>query len=141
MPGTQDVTVDRLIAAVKQLPPAKLSLFSRRFSAWREKNQKAMDEETSLIAATHLRLSPTAARRLKRLAVKSERGLLKTHELEEYRQLSRQAEQLNAQRIEALTKLAHRWRKPLHLVMREMGRRDGEERAASPATRYSSPRA
>jgi len=141
MSGTQDVTVDWLIAAVKQLPPAKLHLFSRRFSVWWAKSRKATDEETALIAATHLRLPTTAERRLKRLAEKSERGLLKVNELEEYRRLAQQAEQLDAQRVEALAKLAHRWEKPIHVVMREMGREDGENGAASHSTRRSSPRA
>ena len=141
MSGTQDVTVDWLITAVKQLPPAKLHLFSRRFSAWQAKSQKATDEETALITVTHLRLPTTAERRLRRLAEKSERGLLKANELEEYRRLSQQAEQLDAQRVEALAKLAHRWGKPIHVVMREMGRREGENGATSPSTRRSSPRA
>ena len=140
MSGTQEVTVDWLIAAVKRLPPTKLHLFSRRFSAWRAKSQKVTDEETALIAAAHLRLPATAERRLKRLAAKSERGLLKANELEEYRRLSRQAEQLNAQRVEALAKLARQWEKPIHVVMREMGRRDGENGAASHSTGRSSTR-
>jgi len=141
MSGTQDATVDWLIAAVKQLPPAKLHLFSRRFNAWRAKSQKTTEEETALIAATHLHLPAPAEQRLKRLAVKSERGLLKANELEEYRRLSQQAEQLNAQRVEALAKLARRWEKPIQVVMREIGRRDGENRAASHSTRRSSTRA
>lgn len=105
------------------------------------KSQKTTEEETALIAATHLRLPTLAERRLKRLAGKSERGLLKANELEEYRRLSQQAEQLNAQRVEALAKLARRWEKPIHIVMREMGRREGENGAASRSTSRSSTRA
>jgi hypothetical protein len=123
---------------VKQLPPAKLHLFSRRLSVWRAKSEKATDEEATLITATHSRLPATAERRLKRLAEKSEQGLLKAPELEEYRELARQAEQLNAQRVAALAKLAHRWEKPIHVVRREIGRREGENGAASHSTRRSS---
>ena len=132
------MTVNRLIAAVKQLPPAKLHLFTRRFSAWQAQSRKATDEETALIATTQTRLPTTAERRLERLVEKSERGLLNLKELEEYRTLSQQAEQLNAQRVEALAKLARRWGKPVGVVMREISWKDGEDGAASHSTRRSS---
>jgi hypothetical protein len=137
MPGTQDLTIDQLITAVKRLPPTQLHVFTRRLSAWQVKSRKE-DEETGLIATAQARLPATVERRFRRLAGKSERGLLSAKELEEYRVLAQQAEQLNAQRVEALAKLARRWGKPVRVVMREIGGREGEDDAASRSPRRSS---
>lgn len=138
MPGTQGLTIDQLITAVKQLPPTQLHVFTRRLSAWQTKSRKESDEETGLIAAAQVRLPATAERRLRRLARKSEQGLLSAKELEEYRALAQQAEQMNAQRVEAVAKLARRWGKPVSAVMREIGWREGKDAAASRSARRSS---
>src|ERR687895_678711 len=88
MPGTPDLTLDQLITAVKRLSPTQLYVFSRRFNAWQAKSRKAPDEETGLMAAAQARLPATVERRLRRLAGKSERGVLSAKELEEYRALA-----------------------------------------------------
>ena len=138
MPGTPDLTLDQLITAVKRLSPTQLYVFSRRFNAWQAKSRKEPDEETGLMAAAQARLPVTVERRLRRLAGKSERGVLSAKELEEYRALAQQAEHMNTQRVEALAKLARRWGKSVDVVMREIGWREGEDDAASHSARRSS---
>jgi hypothetical protein len=79
------------------------------------------DEEATLIQATQARLPAADERRLQQLIAKSERGTLSPRELEEYRALAQQAEQLNGVRVEALAELARRRGRPAHVVMREIG--------------------
>lgn len=90
-----------------------------------------------LIAATQKQLPAVIERRLKRLAEKSEQGRLKVHELEEYRELVQQAEQLHAERIAALAKLARQWEKPIQVVKREIRQRGGEHGAGQHSTHRS----
>jgi len=78
-------------------------------------------QEMALIQATQARLPKADAQRLKQLSAKSESGTLKERELEEYRTLAHQAEQLNVKRVEALAELVRLKGKPVHLVMEEIG--------------------
>ena len=94
-------TAEQVIAVVKQLSPAELRKFARRFTEWRQGSK-----ETALVQATKARLSSADERRFKRLTAKSEQGTLTCKELEEYRSLARQAEQLDVKRTEALVELA-----------------------------------
>lgn len=95
-----------------------------------------MDEEATLIRATKKRLPAADERRLKWLIAKSERGTLTPKELEEYRSLVQQAEQLNVKRVEALAELVRRRGKPARVIMQEIGWKSGEESASShPARR------
>ena len=137
MPGTQDLTIDQLITAVKRLPPTQLHVFTHRLSAWQVKSRKE-DEETGLIATAQARLPAAVERRFRRLAKKSELGLLSAKELQEYRALAQQAEQVNTQRVKALAKLARRWGKPVRVVMRAIGGREGQDDAPSRSARRSS---
>jgi hypothetical protein len=121
------LTVDDLTAAVKRLSPAELRRFSRWLAEWQEHNGKERTEEAALIQATEARLPAADQRRLKRLSAKSERGTLPPQELQEYRALAQQAEQLNVPRVEALAELARRRGKPLRVVMKEIGWQGGED--------------
>jgi hypothetical protein len=76
-----------------------------------------------------MRLPAEDVKRLKRLIAKSERGVLTPKELETYRTLAQQAEQLNAKRMEALAELARRQDKPANLIMQELGWESGEDGA------------
>ena len=121
-------TIERLMAAVKGLPPAELREFKRQFAKWQQ-NGKEVDEEAALIQATKKRLPAADERRLKRLIAKSERGTLTPRELEEYRSLVQQAEQLNVKRVEALAELVRRRGKPARVIMQEVGWKSGEKGA------------
>ncbi len=120
-------TVECLFQMVKQLPPAELGEFTQRFVEWQEQNSMQMKEEAALIRATQARLPAADERRLKRLIAKSERGTLTPKELEGYRSLAQQAEQLNVTRVEALAELVRRWGKPVRVIMQEIGWESGAD--------------
>jgi len=132
MPTVQvpaQLTVEHLLAAVKQLSPAELREFVQQLTAWQEQNGRQAEEEAALIKATKERLPAANERRLKRLIRKSERGTLTPKELDEYRVLAQQSEQLDVRRVEALVKLAQRWGKPVQVVMQEIGWESGNDEA------------
>jgi hypothetical protein len=115
------LTIEHLMAAVKQLSPAELREFKRQFAEWQKKNGKQENEEAALIQATKARLPATDERRLKQLITKSERGMLTPKELEQYRALAQQAERFNITRVEALAELVQRRGQPVRVVMKEIG--------------------
>ena len=121
------LTVEHLMAAVKQLSPTGLREFTQQFTAWQEKNGTQADEDVVLIQATKARLPVADERRLKRLIAKSERETLTPKELDEYRVLAQRAEQLNVTRVEALAELVRRQGKPMHMVMAEIGWESGAD--------------
>ena len=127
VPVPAQLTVEHLMAAVKQLSPAELCEFAQQFAAWQEKNDTRADEEAAQIQATKARLPVADERRLKRLIAKSERGTLTLKESDEYRLLAQQAEQLNVTRVEALAELVRQRGKPVHVVMAEIGWESGED--------------
>jgi len=132
MPTVQapaQLTVEHLLEAIKQLSPAELRQFTRQFTEWQKQNNKQAEEEAALIRATRERLPPVDERRLKQLGRKSERGTLTPKELDEYRVLTQQSEQLDVRRVEALVKLAQRWDKPVRVVMQEIGWESGTDDA------------
>jgi hypothetical protein len=115
------LSVEHLIAAIKQLSPAELSEFAREFAAWQAQNGWQAKSEAELIKATKTRLPAAEQRRLKRLIAKSERGTLTEAELAEYRSLGEKAERINVTRVEALAELVRRRGKPARVVMKEIG--------------------
>ncbi|MBI1928562.1 hypothetical protein HYR99_30510 [Candidatus Poribacteria bacterium] len=127
MQGSAQSTVEHLLQMVKQLPPAELGEFTQRFVEWQDQNGMQMKEEAALIQATQVRLPAADERRLKRLIAKSERGTLTPKELEGYRALAQQAEQLNVTRVEALAELVRRWGKPVRVIMQEIGWESGAD--------------
>lgn len=121
--------VVQLMASVKQLTPAELRDFKRRFTAWQQASGEQADDESLLVKACQARLSTHDERRLKVLIGKSERGALVPNELEEYRRLVRRAERLDATRLSALAQLAGRLGKPVREVMRIVGWEGSDEEA------------
>jgi hypothetical protein len=120
MPTVQvpaQLTVEHLMAAVKQFSPNELHEFKRQFAEWQGQNGEQTTEEAKLIQATKMRLPVAEARRLKRLIAKSEHGTLTPKELDVYRALAQQAERLNVMRLEALAELVQRRGQPAHVVM------------------------
>jgi hypothetical protein len=51
------LTVEHLMAAVKQLSPAELHEFAQRFAAWQGKSSTEVDEEAALLATMCVYLS------------------------------------------------------------------------------------
>src|SRR4029434_6963584 len=84
MPTVQvpaQLTVEHLMAAVKQFSSDELYEFKSQFAEWDGQNGEQTTEEARLIQATKMRLPVVEARRLKRLIAKSERGTLTPKEL------------------------------------------------------------
>jgi hypothetical protein len=124
MPTVQvpaQLTVEHLMAAVKQFSPDELHEFKRQFAAWQGQNGEQTVDEARLIQATKMRMPAAEARRLKRLIAKSERGTLTPKELDAYRALAQQAEKLNVARMEALAEIVQRRGQPAHVVMDHIG--------------------
>ncbi|MDQ3812780.1 MAG: hypothetical protein M3347_02380 [Armatimonadota bacterium] len=124
MPTVQaptQLSVNDLLAAVKQLSPAERGEFARQFAEWQSQNGSQKDEEAALIEATKMRLPASEERRFRRLISKSERGTLTAKDLEEYHVLAQKAEKLNVVRVEALAELVRRRGKPARVVMKEIG--------------------
>ncbi|MCZ6680311.1 MAG: hypothetical protein O7E52_24030 [Candidatus Poribacteria bacterium] len=135
MPTVQapvQLTVEHLLSAAKQLSPEELGEFTRQLAEWQRNRIHAKpseislrrlraDDKAGLIQATQARLPQADEQRLKQLSAKSERGTLTEKELEEYRALAQQAEQLDVKRTEALAELVKLSDKPVHAVMQEIG--------------------
>lgn len=121
--------VPGLMASVKQLPPAELRDFTRRFLAWQQANDTPTDSESELRQLCQLRLPEAQERRLRTLINKSERGELHPKELEEYRTLVRHVEKLDGARLAALAQLARLWEKPVSTVMKLVGWEAGNDAA------------
>ncbi len=102
------LNVDQLLAAVDHLSPAQQLEFQRRLAARRDENGVREVDDAALVRAAQARLPAAAERRLKRLITKSECGKLTDRELDEYRVLARDAQRLDATRVEALAELARR---------------------------------
>ena len=66
------LTVEHLIAAVKQLPPAELHEFEQRFAKWQKRNGTRTNEEAKLLACikANSRLPAVDQRRYERLRQK-----------------------------------------------------------------------
>ena len=124
MPTVQvpaQLTVEHLMAAVKQFSPDELHEFKQQFAAWQGQNGEQTVDEARLIQVTKMRLSAAEARRLKQLIAKSERGTLTSKDLDVYRDLAQQAEKLNVARMEALAEIVRRRGQPAHIVMDDIG--------------------
>jgi hypothetical protein len=117
------LTVEHLMAAIRQLSPAELREFAQHFAAWQEGNSTQEDEEAALLATIekNSRLPPTEQRCYERLRRKCGRRTLTEHELAEYQWLLQQLEARNVKRLEALIALAQRRGTTLQGIMVELG--------------------
>jgi hypothetical protein len=117
------LTVEHLMAAIKQLSPAELREFAQRFAAWQEKSSAPADEESALLATIEENSCLPAAeqRRYDQLRRKYEHRTLTEHELAEYQWLLEQLEARNVKRVEALIALAQRRGTTLQGITAELG--------------------
>lgn len=117
------LTVEHLIAAVKQLPAAELHEFERKFAKWQKRNGTHTDEEAQLLACiqANSRLPAADQRRYERLRRKREHRDLTENEFAEYQSLLQQLEARNVKRLEALLALAEKRGTTLRGLMKELG--------------------
>jgi hypothetical protein len=117
------LTVEHLMAAVKQLSPAELHEFTQQLAAWQQHNGQPAEEEAALRAhiQENSRLPAPEQRRYERLRRKCERQVLSESESTEYQALLHQLEARNVKRIEALIALAQQRGTTLRGMMAELG--------------------
>lgn len=106
LPGSSSWSVEQLLEAVEQLPPAEQREFQRRLAVRQAANGSTDSEEARLIQAAQARLPAAEERRLRKLIARSERGRLTPKELADYQALAQEAQRLDAARADALAKLS-----------------------------------
>ena len=117
------LTVEHLMAAVKQLSPSELHEFMQQVAVWQQQNGQRAEEEAALLAriADNSRLPTAAQRRFNRLRRKRQTTTLTNPEAAELQALWQRVEQMNVARLEALTTLAQRRGTDVQTLMRELG--------------------
>jgi ferric-dicitrate binding protein FerR (iron transport regulator) len=128
MPTVQapvQLTVEHLLAAIRQLSPAERRELAREFAALPAHNGagEQVEDEAALLARIedNSRLPDAEQRRYERLRRKFERRTLTEGELAEYQALLRQLEARNVKRVEAMIALAERRGTTLRGVMEQLG--------------------
>jgi hypothetical protein len=120
-----ELTVEYLLSAVKQLPPAELREFMQQFSEWQKQNGGEDEAALVTLIQEHSLLPPTEQERYEELRHKCELTRLTECELAEYQSLLQQLEARNVKRIEALSALAQRRGTTLRGIMTELGLKGG----------------
>ena len=117
------LTVEHLIAAVKQMPPAELHQFEQEFAKWQKRNGTHTREEAKLLACIkeNSRLPTADQRCYERLRRKHERTDLTESEFAEYQSLIQRLEARNVKRLDALLALAKKRGTTLRGIMKELG--------------------
>ena len=126
MPTVQvpaQLTVEHLMAAVKQLSPGEVREFMQQVAAWQQQNGQRAEEEAALLAriAENSRLPATEQRRFNHLRRKRRTATLTNPEAAELQALWQRVEQMNVARLEALTTLAQRRGTDVQTLMCELG--------------------
>ena len=116
-----ELTVEYLLSAVKQLPPAELREFKQQFSEWQEQNGEKDETVLVTLIQEYSLLPPVEQKRYEELRDKCELTTLVEHELAEYQLLLQQLETRNVKRIEALSTLAQRRGTTLRNITTEFG--------------------
>ena len=122
-----ELTVEYLLSAVKQLPPAELREFTQQFSEWQKQNGEEDEAVLVTLIQEHSFLPPTEQERYEELRHKCESTTLTKHEFAEYQSLLQQLEARNVKRIEALSALAQRRGTTLRGIMTELGLKGGND--------------
>jgi uncharacterized protein (DUF2236 family) len=117
------LTVEHLMAAVKQLSPAEWREFQQQLAAWQAQNGVREATEADLVTCTHdnSRLPAVTQRRFNRLRRKSQAETLTPAEAKELQMLWQRVEAMNVTRLEALTTLAQRRGTDVTTLMRDLG--------------------
>lgn len=117
------LTVEHLMAAIKQLSPAEWHELRQQLAEWQEKNGVREDTEAPLLASIreNSRLPDADQRRLDHLRRKHQDEGLSATEEGELQALWQRVEQMNVARLEALTLLAQRRHTDVRTLMRDLG--------------------
>jgi hypothetical protein len=121
MPGP--LTVEQLMAAIKQLSPAEWDEFQQQLAEWREQNGLRDEVEAPLVSSIkeNSRLPDAEQRRFDRLRRQHQAGGLTAPEEADLQALWQRVEQMNVARLEALTRLAEYRNTDVRTLMRELG--------------------
>jgi hypothetical protein len=117
------LSVEHLMAAIKQLSPAEWQEFQRQFTEWQAQNGVAEETETQLLARIRENSSLPASdqERLNRLRRAQQGGVLTPSEQVEYQALWQRVEQMTVARLKALTQLASRRNTDVRALTAELG--------------------
>jgi hypothetical protein len=117
------LSVEHLLAAIKQLSPDELREFKRQFNEWQEQNGKQAGSEAELLACIkeNSRLPAAEQRRFNRLRRKRQAETLTEAEAAELEALWQRVERMSVVRLEALIELAERRGTDVKTLMRELG--------------------
>ena len=129
MPTVQvpaQLTVEHLMAAVKQLSPTEWYEFQQQLSAWQAQNSthQAIDRELVACINANSRLPAATQRRFNRLQRKRQAETLTPAEAEELQTLWQRVEAMNVARLQALTTLAQQRGTDVRTLMRDLGLTD-----------------
>ncbi|RKU10401.1 hypothetical protein C6503_20020 [Candidatus Poribacteria bacterium] len=124
-----ELKVEHLLHSVKQLSPIELDEFTRKFIEWQQReaaigeevNPDATDAEVVAFIRKNSQLPEKAYQHYWQLRLKREDETLSDDEQQTYEELLRQSTVMDIKRLEALTILVHRWRKPVKEIMAELG--------------------
>jgi hypothetical protein len=115
------MTQNDLIQAASQLPAQELEDFVMQITAiYRQRQVANRSHEETLLATIHRSLSPELQIRWDELIGKRDDATLSPTEYDELLQLTEQVEELNVQRITALSALAQLRGLDLRSMMREL---------------------
>jgi hypothetical protein len=117
------LTIEHLMAAIKQLTPAEWKELQQRLTEWQDQNETREEAEAALLARIqeNSRLPAAEQRQFDRLRRKHQAEGLTASEEADFQGLWKRVEQMNVARLEALTRLAQRRNTEVRLLMRELG--------------------
>lgn len=126
MPTVQvsaQLTVEHLMAAVKQLSPTEWHEFQHQLATWQAQNgvQEATEAELLTHIHTNSRLPTIPQRRFDHLRRKRQAEALTPAEDEELQALWQRVEAMNVVRLQALSTLAQRRGTDVRTLMRDLG--------------------
>ncbi len=118
-----DFSADSLLDAVGKLPPDQLDAFVEQVIQLRAQTvaPSLSQEESELMARINAALSEPDEARYRQLKDRRDAELLMPNEHAELLALSNRAEELNADRVAALTELARLRRTSLRGLMKQLG--------------------
>jgi hypothetical protein len=126
MPTVQvpaQLTVEHLMAAVKQLSPSEWHEFQHQLAAWQAQNGMLDATEAELVTCIEVNSHLPAAtqRRFNRLRRKRQAEMLTPAEAAELQALWQRVEAMNVTRLQALTTLSQRRNTDVKTLMRDLG--------------------
>jgi hypothetical protein len=120
---TIEISSPALLEAVRQLGPEELEVFLEQALSLRNRPRRATltAAESKLIKRINRGLPDEVRRRYARLSQRRKKGALTDSEHAELLTLTHEVESRDAERAEALLKLAKLRRVPIRMLMRQMG--------------------